>query len=124
MGPGTVTAIDARAPIPEVSVIELAVVICFTRRPGSDIASVVAEIGRWFNTSIVESDISNALRRLIHREWLTTDGIALHATEVARDKTELAARGLVQLIFRDRYFFDVGKLLDVTLIREDCPDAE
>ncbi|UVO53790.1 hypothetical protein [Sphingomonas sp. SUN039] len=124
MEPRSVTAIDALAPIPEISVVELAVVICFTRRPGSDVASVVAEIGRWFNISLVESDISNALRRLIHREWLTTDGIALHATEAARDKAELAARGIVQLIYRDRYFFDVGKLLDVTLIREDRPDAE
>ncbi len=46
MGATSVTAFDALAPVPEFSVLELAVVICIARRPGSDLASVVAEIGR------------------------------------------------------------------------------
>ena len=119
MGATNVTAFDALAPLPEISVLELAVVICFARRPGIDLAGVVAEIGRWFNASLVESDLAGPLRRLVHREWLTSDGTAIHATEDARLKAEFAARGLVHFVFRDRYFFDVGKLLDVTIVRED-----
>lgn len=123
MPAATVTAIDANAPIPDLSAIELSLIICLARQPGSTVSGVAAEIGRWFKTEVIDSDLSTALRRLIRREWLTTDGIALHATDEAIRKAEFAARGLVQLIYRDRYFFDVGKLLDVTLVREDRPDA-
>ena len=119
MGASSVTAFDALTPVPEFSVLELAVVICFARRPGSDLASVVAEIDRWFNASLVESDLAGPLRRLVHREWLMSDGTAFRATEDARVKAEFAARGLVHFLFRDRFFFDVGKLLDVTIVRED-----
>ena len=119
MGAASVTAFDALAPIPEISVLELAVVICLVRRPGIDPAGVVAEIGRWFNASLVESDLAGPLRRLVHREWLTSDGLSYRATEDARLKAEFAGRGLVHFLFRDRYFFDVGKLLDVTIVRED-----
>lgn len=119
MGASRVTAFDALAPVPELSVLELAVVICFARRPGSDLASVVAEIGRWFDAGLVESDLAGPLRRLVHREWLLSDGPAFRATEDARVKAEFAARGLVHFLFRDRFFFDVGKLLDVTIVRED-----
>lgn len=119
MGAGNVTAFDAHSPLPEFSVLELAVVICFARRPASDLASVVAEIGRWFDTALVENDLAGPLRRLVHREWLVSDGAGFRATEDARLKAEFAARGLVHFLFRDRYFFDVGKLLDVSIVRED-----
>jgi hypothetical protein len=119
MGATSVTAFDALAPVPEFSVLELAVVICFARRPGIDPAGVVAEISRWFNAGLVESDLAGPLRRLVHREWLLSDGPAFRATEDARVKAEFAARGLVHFLFRDRFFFDVGKLLDVTIVRED-----
>ena len=119
MGASRVTAFDALTPVPELSVLELAVVICLVRRPGIEPAGVVAEIGRWFNASLVESDLAGPLRRLVHREWLMSDGTAFRATEDARVKAEFAARGLVHFLFRDRFFFDVGKLLDVTIVRED-----
>lgn len=119
MGASNITAFDALAPVPEISVLELAVVICLARRPGIEPADVVAEIGRWFNASLVESDLAGPLRRLVHREWLVSDGAAFRATEDARLKAEFASRGLVHFLFRDRYFFDVGKLLDVTIVRED-----
>ena len=115
----SVTAFDALAPVPEISVLELAVVICLARRPGIDPAGMAAEIGRWFNAGLVESDLAGPLRRLVHREWLLRDGPSFRATEDARLKAEFAARGLVHFVFRDRYFFDVGKLLDVTIVRED-----
>lgn len=119
MGASSVTAFDALTPVPEFSVLELAVVICLVRRPGTDPAGVVAEIGRWFNASLVESDLAGPLRRLVHREWLVSDGPSFRATEDARLKAEFAGRGLVHFLFRDRYFFDVGKLLDVIIVRED-----
>ena len=122
MGAASITAFDALAPVPEISVLELAVVICFARRPGIDPAGVAAEIGRWFNASLVESDLAGPLRRLVHREWLLCDGLSFRATEEARAKAEFAGRGLVHFLFRDRYFFDVGKLLDVTIVREDLPN--
>ena len=114
-----VTEFDSLAPVPDVSVLELAVVICSVRQPGSDRANIAAEIGRWFKASLDESDLVAPVRRLAHRQWLTSDGPSLHAAEEAQAKAEFAARGIVQLLFRDRYFFDVGKLLDVALVRED-----
>ncbi|MBX9777783.1 MAG: hypothetical protein K2Y71_25680 [Xanthobacteraceae bacterium] len=123
MSATTVTAFDAFAPVPEMSVLELAVLLCFARKPGSTIADVAEEIGHWFKASVVESDLSATVRRLVHREWVTTDGITLHATDEALQKAEFAAKGLVKLIYRDRYFFNVGKLLDVTILREDQSNA-
>jgi hypothetical protein len=123
MGASSVTAFDALAPVPDISVLELAVVICFARRPGSDLAGAASEIGRWFNASLTQSDLAGPLRRLLHREWLLGDGPSFRASEDARVKAEFAARGLVHFLFRDRFFFDVGKLLDVTIVREDpCHD--
>ena len=95
MSASSVTAFDAFAPVSDLTVLELAIVICFVRRPGSDLASVGDEIGRWFKTSVVESDLSSSLRRLVHREFLTTDGKSLHVTEDARERAECAARGIV-----------------------------
>jgi hypothetical protein len=124
MGSTIVTPFDALAPIPEISVVELALIICFARRPGTEVAGIAAELAHWFDIDVVEADLAAALRRLVHREWLTIDGIAFQATDEAHAKAEFVARGLVRLLYRDRYFFDVGKLLDVTLIREDRPDAD
>ncbi|MFM2099272.1 MAG: hypothetical protein RLZZ366_811 [Pseudomonadota bacterium] len=119
MSEATIVAFDAMTPVPDMSVLELGVIICCVRQPGSDLASIAVELGRWFNTSLVESDLAAAIRRLTHREWLRPEGPALHAVEDAREKAEFAARGIVRLAFRDRYFFDVGKLLDVAIVRED-----
>lgn len=119
MGAANVTAFDAHTPVPEFSVLELAVVICIARRPGISPGEIAAEIARWFNAAVADHDLAGPLRRLLHREWLTSDGPAFHATEDARVKAEFAARGLVHFLFRDRFFFDVGKLLDVTIVRED-----
>jgi hypothetical protein len=123
MGDTTVTAFDALVPIPELSIAELALVICYVRRPGAELGTVASEIGRWFNADIVEHDLATALRRLVHREWITIEGTAYRVSDAARTRAEFAARGLVRLIYRDRYFFDIGKLLDVTFLREDHPDA-
>ena len=119
MGTSSVTAFDALAPVPEISVLELAVVICVARRPGIAPGDVATEIARWFNASVAIGDLAGPLRRLLHREWLTRNGPGFHAAEDARVKAEFAARGLVHFLFRDRFFFDVGKLLDVTIVREE-----
>ena len=54
---------------------------------------------------------------------MTAKGDRYAATDNGRARAESAAKSLVHLIFRDRYFFDVGKLLDVTLVKEDSNDA-
>lgn len=115
---------DAHAPIPDLSVIELAMVICCVRKPGIDLACVAANIGRWFEASVVEDDLLMPLRRLEHRAWLISDGSALHPGQEAQKQAEFAARGIVRLLFRDRYFFDVAKLLRVKLVREDLSDED
>lgn len=115
----SVTAFDAFAPIPDVSVLELAVVIVFARTPSIEVSGAAAEIARWFKVDVSPSDLANPMRRLEHRAWLTADGKSFRATQEARDKAEFAAKGIVHLAFRDRFFFDVGKLLDVTIIKED-----
>lgn len=114
-----VVSFDALAPIPDVSMLELAVVIVFARKPNAKVATAAAEIARWFNVDVSASDLMHPLRRLQHRAWLTPAGASFRATEEAREKAEAAARGLVHLVFRDRFFFDVGKLLDVNIVRED-----
>ena len=115
----SVTPIDALCPVPDVSVLEMAVLIVFVRRPGIDMSSLVAEISHWFRSDLRECDVTNPLRRLQHKEWLVDDGAVLRATEGARQKAEFAAKGIVHLAFRDRFFFDVGKLLDVSIVKED-----
>jgi hypothetical protein len=119
MSGASILRLDAFTPAADISVLELGVIICCVRQPGSEPGTIAAELGRWFHMSIAESDLASAIRRLTHREWLSCDGSALHAAEHARAKAEFAARGIVHLSFRDRYFFDVGKLLDVALVRED-----
>lgn len=119
MSGASIMKFDSVSPIPDLSALEFAVAICCARRPGIDAAGVAAEIGRWFNVSIVDSDLSAALRRLVHREWVSLDAGALCAVGMSCEKAELAARGIIHLMFRDRYFFDVGKLLDVAIVRED-----
>jgi hypothetical protein len=119
-----VMSFDADQPIPDLSVVELAIVICCIRKPGIDLASVALNIGRWFGTSVVESDLLVPLRRLEHRAWLTSDGSLLHPGQEAQKRAQFAARGLVRLLFRDRYFFDVARLLSVKLVREDLSDED
>ncbi|WP_123906370.1 hypothetical protein [Sphingorhabdus sp. YGSMI21] len=119
MSENPVMALDSFIPVPDISVLELAVVICCARRPGVDGARLAKTIGRWFGIKLVENDLKTSLRRLSHRDWLKSDGTGLHVGEEAREKAEFAAHGLVQLLFRDRYFFDVGKLLDVSIVKED-----
>jgi len=119
MSENPVMALDSFIPVPDISVLELAVVICCARRPGVDGARLAKTIGRWFGIKLAENDLKTSLRRLSHRDWLKSDGTGLHVGEEAREKAEFAAHGLVQLLFRDRYFFDVGKLLDVSIVKED-----
>ena len=115
----TAAVVDAMSPIPNLTVLELAVVIVFARRPGSEFAYVAEEIGRWFKVELLASDLMRSVQRLQEHSWLVHEGTKLHVTEDARARAERAARGIVHLAFRDRYFFDVGKLLDVTIARED-----
>lgn len=113
-----VLPIDALSPVPEITILEIAVLIVFARRPGMDLGGVASEITRWFHVDVAAADVAHPVRRLQHRTLLEGEGATLRATEHARAKAEAAARGIVHLTFRDKYFFDVGKLLDVT-IRED-----
>ena len=113
------TPIDALCPVPEVSVLELAVTIVCARRPGIEPPGIVLELARWFHVDLAESDLSGSIRRLQHKAWLIGEGCGMRATEEARERAEFAARGVVHLVFRDRFFFDVGKLLDVSIVRED-----
>ena len=64
------------------------------------------------------------LRRLVAREGIISDGDRFAATDAGRTRAEKAAQSLVHLFFRDRYFFDVGKLLDVTPVKEDNRHAQ
>jgi hypothetical protein len=98
----SVTAFDAGTSVPDFSMIELAIVIVFSRHPGIDLAGAAAEISRWFKADINAGDLARPLRRLVHREWVTTDGVSLLATTRAREMAEFAGRGLVHLIYRDR----------------------
>lgn len=122
MSQNSVMTFDSFTPVPDISVLELAVVICCVRRPGLDQARLAKTIGRWFGVKLAEHDLKSPLRRLSHRDWLKNEGRGLHVGEEAREKAEFAAHGIVQLFFRDRYFFDVGKLLDVSIVKEDQSD--
>jgi hypothetical protein len=110
---------DARAPVPDLSVLELAVIICVVRKPAHGAGAIAANLARRFNVPLEASDLVSPLRRLERRGWLIGNDPKFEVSEEARNRAEFAARGIVQLLFRDRYFFDVGKLLDVTLVSED-----
>jgi hypothetical protein len=110
---------DARTPVPDLSVLELAVIICVVRGPGHGAGAIASNLARWFNVALEARDLASPLLRLERRGWLVGNDPKLEVSEEARTKSEFAARGIVQLLFRDRYFFDVGKLLDVSIVRED-----
>lgn len=113
---------DDRA-LPDFTVIELAIVIVCTRRPRMAIGEIAAEIARWVGKDVQANHVEMPLRRLLARADVTAEGDRYAATDNGRARAESAAKSLVHLIFRDRYFFDVGKLLDVTLVKEDSNDA-
>ena len=114
--------INPRA-VPDLSVIELAIAIVCTRKPGSAVDEIAVEIARWFRKDVGPSDVEMPLRRLIARSDVTADGDRYGATENGRARAESAAQALVYLFFRDRYFFDVAKLLEVKFVKEDTSHA-
>jgi hypothetical protein len=109
---------------PDLTVIELAIAIVCTRRPLSTTEEISAEITRWFGNDIRPAHVEVPLRRLVAREDVVIDGDRFASTDKGRSRAETAAQSLVHLFFRDRYFFDVGKLLDVTLVKEDNRHAQ
>lgn len=119
---GTIVPFDDRA-VPDFTVIELAIVIVCTRRPRTATGEIAAEIARWAGKDVRANHVEMPLRRLVARADVTAEGDRYAATDNGRARAESAAKSLVHLIFRDRYFFDVGKLLDVTLVKEDSNDA-
>lgn len=116
---GTLIPIDARAPVPDLTILELGIAIVCTRRPTFTIEQIAAEIARWFGKDVTAAHVELPLKRLIARGEVADNGGSFGATETGHSRAEEAARALVRLIFRDRYFFDVGKLLDVILVKED-----
>ena len=109
--------------VPDFTVIELAITIVCTRRPGMAIEEIAAEIARWFGKDVRANHVEMPLHRLLARTDVTAEGDRYAATDNGRSRAESAAKSLVHLFFRDRYFFDVGKLLDVSFVREDSNDA-
>lgn len=116
---GNITTFDTEAPIPDLSVVELAIVIVTTRQPGIKLGALAQELGRWFGNDVAVAHVELPLRRLVTRECVTEQLGNYTATEEARVRAERAAKGLVHLFFRDRYFFDVSKLLEISFVRED-----
>lgn len=114
--------INPRA-VPDLSVIELAIAIVCTRKPGSAVDEIAAEIARWFRKDVGPSDVELPLHRLVARADVIAKGNRYAATENGRVRAESAAQALVYLFFRDRYFFDVAKLLEVKFVREDSSHA-
>lgn len=120
---GKLIPMDARAPVPDLSIIELGIAIVCSRRRDATAKFIADEIARWFGKDIGPAQIELPLKRLIARGDVIETRKCFATCEEGRVRAETAARGLVHLIFRDRYFFDVGKLLDVTLVKEDGKDA-
>ena len=103
----------------DMTVLELAISVVCTRRPLSPVEDIAAEVSRWFSSEVRPAHIEMPLHRLVARADVAADGHRYQTTETGRERAETMARSLVHLVFRDRYFFDVGKLLDVTLVKED-----
>lgn len=108
-----------RGGVPDMTVLELAITIVCTRRARSGSDEIAAEIARWFGREVRGSHIEMPLHRLLGRSEVAFESDRYAATEMGRARAESAANSLVHLFFRDRYFFDVGKLLEVTLVTED-----
>ncbi|MBA3895929.1 MAG: hypothetical protein H0X36_02065 [Sphingomonadaceae bacterium] len=119
----TLISQGARAPVPDLTILELGIAIVCTRRPTSTIEQIAAEIARWFGKDVTATHVEMPLKRLIARGEVADNRGSFGATETGHSRAEESARALVRLVFRDRYFFDVGKLLDVTLVKEDGDHA-
>ena len=98
---------------------ELGIAIVCTRQPTSTVQQIAAEIARWFRRSVTAAHVELPLQRLIARGDVVATGQGFGATQSGQTRAEDAARALVRLFFRDRYFFDVAKLLEVRLVKED-----
>ena len=108
-----------RAPVPDLTIMELGIAIVCTRAPTSAVDQVAAEIARWFGRPVTAAHVELPLQRLIARGDVVANASGFGATPSGQGRAEDAARALVRLFFRDRYFFDVAKLLEIRLVRED-----
>lgn len=116
---GTVTPIEQAASAPDLSVIEVAIAVVCTRTPNAAFDEISAEVGRWFGKELKPQQIERPLQRLVTRGDVVSDGLRFAATPLGSSRAESAARSLVHLLFRERYYFDVGKLLDLALEKEE-----
>lgn len=120
---GTQTVIDGLHVDPHLTVLELAIVIVATRRPQASCAQMAEEIERWFRIAVTPQDVELPLHRMISRDCMRVEERGFEPTESGRFQAEQTARALIRLVFRDRFFFDVGKLLDVIIVKEDTGHA-
>lgn len=107
---------------PDLTVLELAIAVVCTRKPRSARDDIAAEVGRWFGKGVAPMHLEMPVHRMLARAELVACGDRYAATDLGRTRAESAARSLVYLFFRDRYFFDVSKLLEITF-REDGSNA-
>ena len=90
------------------TVLELAVSIVCTRTSRLGLDDMGAEVSKWFNCEVRPVHLEMPLHRLMARGDLTPLESGYVTTENGRTRAEATAKSLVKLIFRDRYFFDVG----------------
>lgn len=108
-----------RSAVPDFTILELGITIACTRKPAPDHQQIADSIAEWFHHDISGANIELPLQRLLARGDMAQDDGHFCSTDTGRVRAEEAAQALVRLIFRDRFFFDVGKLLDVILVKED-----
>ena len=106
----------------DLTVLELAIAIVCTRKPGAALETLAEEVGRRFGSELTPLQLELPVQRMIARADLVADARRYAASDLGRVRAEAAARSLVHLFFRDRYFFDVRRLLEVAF-NEERDDA-
>lgn len=117
-GVSDVAFLDALRPVPDMSVLEFAVLMAYYRNPGIDLESVAALVGDWFVRALVPSDLTPAIRRLTQRSWLDADALSYAPTQTGLEASRPLLGGMIRMIDGGRRLWDVGKMIQLATLRE------
>ena len=96
---GTVTPIGGAQALPDMTALELAVIVALLQTGPSVIALFSRKIEDWFSTPLRPSDLDPSLRRLRTKGWLSDGaGGELSPTIEALEPTRTIYSGLVRMI--------------------------
>ncbi len=104
------TPFDVGTSIPNLSVLEFAVLIAVFRKPGILPEQVRLKLSHWFVVEVAPAEISRAGDRLLHRGYIEPRGDGWNPVPRLVDDAARLLGGMIRLIDDDRQRFDVALL--------------